>query len=317
MYRKKAVLTWSIIIASALALNACSSDDDDDNAGTTPTTNQTIELSSSDVDFSNCREIAGGIPVSKASVQALAPEGVNLISVTEMGFVFEGSDDLGMLIIRSLSCESISVTDNLGNVTTNENVAFAHVGVPLNPSNMPSTTYSNDGKNGGDFNIYTLSYQTSSPAYFGAMQRAGLQNASLNEDIVNELVDINPDECNTANLTVDVPGDSEFSFSINGEVVEATADCHPGGVDFIANWWSVDDNNQVTALSNEVFGQTFTDTAGPDVFVVTSEGTTINDLIGADSSTFTGFSGSGYIPSGGIGTRDMVAEPLGTLTAQP
>ncbi len=59
--------------------------------------------------------------------------------------------------------------------------------------------------------------------------------------------------------------------------------------------------------------QTFTDTAGPDVFVVTNDGTTINELIGTNRSAFTGFSGSGYIPSEGLGNVDMVAEALGPL----
>ncbi|OEE67168.1 hypothetical protein A1OO_15540 [Enterovibrio norvegicus FF-33] len=301
MTAKKNTFNMPLTLAATLCL------------GLTACNSTSIALTDSDVDFSNCREIAGGIVVSKADLQAQVPAGVTVNSLTDMGFVFEGSDDRGMLIVRSLACEAIQVTDTNGNIRTDENVAFAHVGTPINVANFPATTYSNDSVNGADFNIYALSYQTSSPAYFGAMKRAGLQNIALNEAIVNNLEDTDPNVCNTANLMVNVPGNSEYAFGISGEVVEATADCHVGGTDFIANWWSVDGSNQVTALSNTVMDQTFTDTAGPNVIVVTNEGTTMNDLIGANSSAFTGFSGSGYIPSEGLGNTDMVAEALGEL----
>jgi hypothetical protein len=311
MYNKKITFTQSLIVASCLTLAAC---DDDSTEQTIIPDNSDVILTNSDVDFSNCREIAGGITVSKGSLQAQVPSNVTVNSLTDMGFAFEGSDDLGMLIIRSLSCEAISVTDSEGNVSTDENVTIAHVGAPIDVSNLPATTFSNDGINGADFNMYTLNYQTSSPAYFSAMKNAGLQNVSLNEGIVNTLTDLDPEQCGSASLLVHVPGDSEFAFSITGEVVEATADCHLGGTNFLANWWSVDGDNQVTALSNEVLDQTFTDTAGPNVFVITNEGTAINNIIGATSTRFTGFSGSGYIPSGGLGNRDMVTEALGALT---
>ncbi|MGF1707043.1 hypothetical protein [Enterovibrio baiacu] len=281
--------------------------------GVTACHNNQIRLSNSDVDFSNCREIAGGIVVAKADLQSQVPDGITVNSLTDMGFVFEGSDDQGMLIVRSLSCEAIQVTDSKDRVRTDNNVAFVHVGTPINVSNLPATTYSNDSVNGADFNIYALSYQTSSPAYFGAMKRAGMQNIDLNEGIVNELTDNDPNTCSTANLKVNVPGESQYALGITGDVVEATAECHVGGADFIANWWSVDKHDRVTALSNEVIDQTFTDTAGPDVFVVTNDGTTINELIGTNRSAFTGFSGSGYIPSEGLGNVDMVAEALGPL----
>ena len=71
---------------------------------------------------------------------------------------------------------------------------------------------------------------------------------------------------------------------------------------------------QVSALSNTVFNQTFTETAGPNVFVVAPEGRTLSHIIGTNHSRFTGFSGSGFLPSGGLGDRDMVAEALGELT---
>jgi hypothetical protein len=315
MYNQKTSLTQSLIVASCLTLGACN-DSSNTAAVIEPVTTPDVAdvlLTNSDVDFSNCREIAGGIAVSKAGLQAQTPSNVEVFSLTDMGFVFEGSDDLGMLIIRSLSCEAVRVTDSEGNVSTDENVRLAHVGTPINVAALPATTFSNDGINGADFNMYTLNFQTSSAAYFGAMDRAGMQNASLNEGIVNQLIDLDPDQCSTAALLVNVGGDSEFAFSITGEVVEATAQCHVGGSDFTANWWSIDSDNQVTALSNTVFDQTFTDTAGPNVFVVTSSGSVIHDIIGATTSGFTGFSGSGYIPSGGLGDVDLVAEALGSL----
>jgi len=301
-----------IVSLSVLILGGCSSDDDSSSVPQVMD-DQPLVLSNSDVDFSNCREIAGGMSVSKSDLQAEVPMNVPVNSLTDAGTVFEGSDDLGLLIIRSLSCEAIRVTDSDGNEITDDGVVITQVGTPINTSGLPATTFSNDGFNGADFNIYTLSYQTSSPAYFGAMQRAGLQNISLNTGLINILTDLDAEQCSTASLMVEVPGDDEFAFSISGEVVEATDECNPGGVDFIANWWSVDSDNQVSVLSNNVVGQTFTETAGPNVLVKTSSGKTINDLIGEDESGFTAFSGSGYIISGGLGDRDMVSQTLGMI----
>ena len=306
-----------VVVAACSMMAACNNDSNSSNNinadDLVDTSTDTVILTNSDVDFSNCREIAGGISVARTSLQEQVPTEVSVNSLTEMGFVFEGSDDLGMLIVRAINCEAISVTDSEGNVTSDENIAFVHVGAPISVANLPATTFSNDGVNGADFNIYTLSYQTSSLSYFGAMERAGLQNATFNEAIVNELIDLDADQCSTASLLVSVPGDSEFSLSITGEVVEATAECHPGGSDFVANWWSVDEQKQVSALSNIVFNQTFTETAGPNVLVIAPEGRMLSNIIGATHSRFTGFSGSGYLPSGGLGDRDMVAETLGEL----
>ena len=67
------------------------------------------------------------------------------------------------------------------------------------------------------------------------------------------------------------------------------------------------------AVHHNTFNQTFTETAGPNVFVIAPEGRVLSNIIGATHSRFTGFSGSGYLPSGGLGDRDMVAETLGEL----
>ncbi|WP_325894603.1 hypothetical protein [Grimontia sp. NTOU-MAR1] len=195
-------------------------------------------LSNSDVDFSNCREIAGGIVVDKSEVSSLIPNDVSVNSLTDMGFEFDGSDNLGMLIIRSLQCEAIQVTDAKGRVKTDENVAVAHLGTPINTSNLPATTFNLDGVNGADFNIYTLSYQTSSRAYYGAMARMGMKTAKFNKHMMNVQVDTTPGTCDVAQLSVNIPGNSDYSFSIFGEVVQATAECNPGGASFTANWWS-------------------------------------------------------------------------------
>lgn len=297
-------------VISALSLAFIGCNDNSDFVAEEPI-EEVVTLTKSEIDFSNCQELAGGVAVGKASLEAKVPDNVGVLSLTDIGFVFEGSDDLGILIVRSVSCESVTVTDSDGETATDENIVFAHVGTPINTSNLPATTYNKDGVNGADFNNYTFSYTTTSAAFMGAMERAGLQNVSLNQDIVHELIDLNPDECGISSLLINVPGDDEFAFTVSGQVVEATAECNPGGADFVANWWSIDENNQVTALSNEIFDQTFADSATTDVFLTTRSGKEINNIIGSNSTRFTGFVNSGYIVSGGTGNLDMVAEPLG------
>ncbi|WP_052737563.1 hypothetical protein [Grimontia sp. AD028] len=312
----RVTLATALVTSMALAPAVIAKEGSPKGADTVKSHKQSYQgkrFSNSDVDFSNCREIAGGIAVQKDALTSLVPSGITVNSLSDMGFVFEGSDNLGMLIIRSLQCEVIQVTDAKGRVFTDENVAFAHVGTPINTSNLPATTFNNDGSNGADFNIYALSYQTSSPAYYGAMKRMGMETAMFNEHMINAQVDTTPGTCDVAQLSVSVPGNHDYSFNIFGEVIEATAECHPGGANFVANWWSVDRKKRVSALSNLVTDQTFTETAGPNVYVVAKPGTTMSSLIGEAPSAFTGFSGSGYLPSGGIGNVDMVAEALGKL----
>ncbi|USH05517.1 hypothetical protein K6Q96_20165 [Grimontia kaedaensis] len=205
------------------------------------------------------------------------------------------------------------MTDAKGRVFTDENVAFALVGTPINTSNLPATSFNSDGSNGADFNIFALSYQTSSLGYYGAMKRMGMKTEMFSKHMMNAQVDTTPGTCDVAQLSVGVPGSHDYSFSIFGEVVEATAEYHPGGTNFVANWWSVDRKKRISALSNLVTDQTLTETAGPNVLVVAKSGTTISQLIGEAPSAFTGFSGSGSLPSCGIGNVDMVAEALGKL----
>ncbi|WP_163930602.1 hypothetical protein [Paraferrimonas sp. SM1919] len=290
---------------TATLLAGCNSDDNQTEVETIPE----AYLTSSEVDFANCREIAGGITVAKSALTANIPSDVPVFSLTDMGFVFDGSDDLGMLIVRSLSCEAVQVTDSEGNQNLDENITIVQVGAPIDTSNLPATHFNYDGHNGADFNIYTLNYTTSSPAYFGALERAGFKNASLNTSITNQLVDLDQEQCSNAYLSVNVPDSGDYGLTISGEVVEATEQCHVGGVNFIGNWWSKQDA-KVAVMSNLVNDQTYTETAGANVFVSSVAGSKLSEIMGSTMTRFTGFSGSGFLPSGGLGDVDMHIQAL-------
>ena len=82
--------------------------------------------STSQVDFGACVELSTGSVSSLAELQARVPSGVSVLSLTEQGFVFTGSDDLGILITRTLDCESISVTRD-GRTRTQVDRHIAHI----------------------------------------------------------------------------------------------------------------------------------------------------------------------------------------------
>ena len=83
MYNKIKPLSRFIVAASCLLMTACNNDsassDNTDIDGSAGTTTDAVILTNSDVDFSNCREIAGGITVAKASLQEQVPTDVCLL----------------------------------------------------------------------------------------------------------------------------------------------------------------------------------------------------------------------------------------------
>ena len=59
----------------------------------------------SEVDFGACTELSTGTTVALSELQARVPETVPVLSLTDQGFVFPGSDALGILITRTLECD--------------------------------------------------------------------------------------------------------------------------------------------------------------------------------------------------------------------
>ncbi|NNF65572.1 MAG: hypothetical protein HKN07_15120, partial [Acidimicrobiia bacterium] len=78
-------------------------------AGAAEATSQN-PTSTSAVDFGDCTELATGTVVALSELQERVPDEVPVLSLTDQGAVFPGSDDLGVVITRVLECDSISVT---------------------------------------------------------------------------------------------------------------------------------------------------------------------------------------------------------------
>ncbi len=217
------------------------------------------------------------------------PDGVTALSLTEQGTVFEGSDDLGVLITRTLRCDEISVTQDGETVAAGEQ-HIAHVGTPVDASVLPASPYNNDGTNGADFNNYIFGYYSDSEAYIDALTAAGVTGAEVG---TISMTDTAAGDCLiTRDVTVSA---AEFSFDASGDIPDAA--CEDPVVPFIANWWSVSDGS-VAVASNDIPGQAaiFIDTAATTVTIVpTGEG--IQRLVGADAVTADAFGVIGLIPA--------------------
>ncbi len=204
----------------------------------------------SGVDFGACTELSTGTTVPLAKLQARVPDAVPVLSLTDQGFVFPGSDELGILIIRTLDCDSITVTRE-GRSRTQPDRHIAHIGTPVDVSVLPATPFSNDGGNGADFNNYIFAYYSDSSIYRNAMRRAGVQNvAPARINMHDETVD----EC-LLHRTVSVrphTGRSNYEFTATGVIPDAL--CEPPAIPFIANWWSLH-HGEASVLSNNIAGQ--------------------------------------------------------------
>ncbi|WP_436794630.1 hypothetical protein [Actinospongicola halichondriae] len=248
----------------------------------------------SEVDFGACTELSTGTTVALSELQARVPETVPVLSLTDQGFVFPGSDALGILITRTLECDSITVTSN-GNTRTQVDRHIAHVGTPVDASVLPATPFNNDGVNGADFNNYVFAYYSDSPIYRNAMRQAGVQNvAPARIDMHDETVD----EC-VLDRTVTVQpdnGQDNYGFTATGIVPDAA--CEPAVVPFIANWWSVDDGD-AAVLSNNIPGQSalFVDTSETIITLDATGRSQLADVFGADTATADAFGLTGHIPA--------------------
>ncbi|KAL3917941.1 MAG: hypothetical protein SGARI_007591, partial [Bacillariaceae sp.] len=96
----------------------------------------------SEVDFGLCKELAVGSVTPLDKLQDLVPPDVKVLSMTEQGFEFPGSDDLGNLLIRSLECDFIQVD---GSTEASGVKHIAHIGTPFNTSSFPASPYAAEG----------------------------------------------------------------------------------------------------------------------------------------------------------------------------
>ncbi len=253
-----------------------------------------------EVDFGDCRELATGSVVPLTGLQAQVPAGVDVLSLTDQGTVFPGSDDLGVLITRSLSCTSITVDG-----TTDTDVHVAHVGTPIDVSQLPASPYSTDGNNAADFSNYTLSYVTDSTAFLGALTGSQVQGAGA---ATFTYVDTPAGTC-TVSRQVEVTG-GDFGYSASGTLPDAS--CEPTDVPFVGNWWSVS-HGGVTVLSDNIIGQAavFLDLNNTPVTLDPSDGSSLASLLGDAAAPVDAFGFVGFIPE--TEGLDMVVTVAGEL----
>lgn len=249
----------------------------------------TADAAAAEVAFGECSELAVGSVVPLSLLQAQLPSGVTALSLTAQGTEFEGSDDLGVLIARTLRCDDITVITQDGEVSDGRHLA--HVGTPVDTSDLPPTPYSNDGTNGADFNNHVFGYYSDSAAFVDAMDAAGIAGAGL---ATISMDDAATGDCLIAR-DVRVDAGDGFGFDATGEIPDAA--CAAADTPFIANWWSIGDG-VTSVLSNEIAAQVaiFIDPA-ETVVTVTPTGDLLQATVGADPIVADAFGVIGLIPA--------------------
>jgi len=245
------------------------------------------------VSFGDCDELATGSAVPLSLLQAELPAGIDAKSLTDMGTVFPGSDDLGILITRVLSCDSVTVDG-----TTDTAIHIAHVGTTIDPGSLPASPFSTDGHNGADFSNYSFSYVTDSPAFLDALTGAGVNGAG---SASISFSDTSAGDC-IVDREVVVSGGS-FGFSASGTIPEAA--CEASVVPFVGNWWNVTDG-AATVVSQSIAGQSalFLDLAATPVTLDADDSSDLSAFIGDAARPVDGFGFAGFIP--GSEAEDMV-----------
>lgn len=248
----------------------------------------------SEVDFGDCTELATGTVVALSELQERVPDEVPVLSLTDQGTVFPGSDDLGVVITRVLECDSITVTRD-GRTKTQHDRHIAHVGTPIDTSDLPATPFSLDGNNAADFSNYIFGYYSDSSIFLNAMRRADVQPIAPARI---DMADVTVDECIVDRTVTVLPSTgpaSNYGFTANGVIPLAA--CEPSVVPFVGNWWSVDDG-EASVLSNNIAGQSaiFLSPADATITIEPSRNSQLTDLFGADSTTANAFGFSGFIP---------------------
>ena len=250
--------------------------------------------STSEVSFGDCTELATGTVASLSALQERVPEEVPVLSLTDQGTVFPGSDDLGVVITRVLECDSITVTRD-GRTKTQHDRHIAHVGTAIDTSDLPATPFNTDEFNGADFNNYIFGYYSDSSIFVDAMRRADVQPIAL-ADI--EMVDVAVEECvvdRTVTVQPRTGPQSDYGFTANGVIPLAA--CEPSVVPFVGNWWSVEDG-ETSVLSNEIAGQSaiFLSPADATITIEPTRKSQLTEVFGDDSATANAFGFSGFIP---------------------
>jgi hypothetical protein len=249
-----------------------------------PVTAATLAATRAEVDFGECDELALGTVVPLAALQAQVPAELAVLSLAAMGTVFEGSDGLGVLITRALSCESITV-----NGTTNRNIHIAHIGTPINTASLPATPYNLDGHNGAQFNNYTFRYLTDSPALLAALTAHGVPGAG---NATIEFTDTPAGDCTIRREVV--VRDSTHGFRASGTVPAAR--CQANETPYVGNSCGAASN--IVALSNNIVGPAAVnlDLAATPIALDEDDASTLASWLGDAPKAVDAFGMIGFIP---------------------
>jgi hypothetical protein len=218
-----------------------------------------------DVDFQNCTEYAGFVPVPAANASPFLPAGFTLAL---------GAPGEANAIVRVAHCASVVVQGKATGPGT-----VAQLGVNIVPP---------DGT--GDINNYTVWYDTDGVALATGLRQAGIA-AALDPTLFYDRLPLpggTTARLIIANVLPPPP------FVIDSVVLIPTSATQ--AIDFTANWWQT--NAGATAEMASDFPNIL---FGPESTGVTIEavpGTPLAKLLGAEKGTFVGLSVSNVIPTG-------------------
>jgi hypothetical protein len=218
------------------------------------------------VDFTNCTEYAGFVPVPLANAEPFVPAGY------EVALASPGEANA---IVRVAHCASVVIDGAATGAGT-----VAQLGVNIVPP---------DGT--GDINNYTVWYDTDGFALSQALRQAGIAAAF---DPVLFYDRMPSSDGQTARVVIANGVDPAPPFIIDSTVLIPTSATQP--IDFTANWWQT--NGSATAVMASDFPNILFGAESTGVTIEVIPGTRLAQLLGADSGTFVGLSVSNVIPVG-------------------
>jgi hypothetical protein len=217
-----------------------------------------------DVDFANCTEYAGFVPVPAANAARFVPAAYTIAL---------GAPGQANAIVRVAQCGSVAVQGRATGAGT-----VAQLGVNI---------VSPDGT--GDINNYTVWYDTNGFALASGLREAGVA-AEFDPFLFYDRL---PSTDGTTARLLIANIEPPPPFLIDSIVLIPTSATQP--VDFTAHWWQT--NGSVTAEMASDFPNILFGAESNGVTIEVVPGTGLARLLGADVATFVGLSVANVIPT--------------------
>jgi hypothetical protein len=220
-----------------------------------------------DVDFKDCTEYAGFVPVPLANAAPLVPAPYQIASP---------SPGVANVVVRVAQCRSVAVAGE----ETGKGIV-SQIGINIV---SPNGT--------GDINNYTVYYDTTGEDLAEALRRIGIgakRDTHLTYDRDN-----NADGA-SAHLTIVDGRHPGPAFTFDNQVLIPTASTTP--ITFTANWWQASGGHAVTLEMASVFPGILFGPESPSVTMQVPEDSALADLFGATTVTFAGLSVANDVPS--------------------